>query len=155
VKKLLVDEVKGRAQKQLDDNGDFLTTLHGSIEIFQNNLDLIPGTKDFDTELARRFTELAEPYELRVDEKLQGYSVPVQPMINHLRAQLQAERAKTPPPVTPAAPAAGAPPAAAASTPAAPAEQPQAGIPSKAGDSGEAEDFSTLFGTLGLPNLRI
>ena len=33
---------------------------------------------------------------------------------------------------------------------------PQAGIPSKAGaSSDEVSDFSVLFGTLGLPNLRI
>ena len=33
--------------------------------------------------------------------------------------------------------------------------QPQAGIPAKAGNSGEgAEDFSTLFSTLGLGGLR-
>ena len=34
-------------------------------------------------------------------------------------------------------------------------EPPQAGIPSKAGSGAEKEDFSTLFGTIGLPNLQI
>ena len=41
------------------------------------------------------------------------------------------------------------------SAPTAPAEPPQAGIVSKAGNSTEKEDFSTLFGTIGLPNLTI
>lgn len=166
VKGILVEEVKGRAQKALDDNGDFLTTVHASIELFQNNTDLIPHTKDFDVELANRFAEFAAPYELVVDGKLQGYSIPVQPLVDRIRSQLVAERAKGSAPAaagTPAAPAAaaaGAPAAAPpvgspAQTQAKPPEPPQAGIPSKAGNSESTEDFSTLFGTLGLPNLQI
>jgi hypothetical protein len=167
VKQILVEEVKGRAQKELADNGDFLTTVHQSIELFQNNTDLIPGTKDFDVELANRFAEFAAPYELRVDDKLQGYSIPVQPLIERIRSQLVAERAaKASAPAgtgttgTPAAPAAGAPAASSATgsptqTQTKPPEPPQAGIPSKAGNSDSSEDFSTLFGTLGLPNLQI
>lgn len=155
VKGLLVDEVRARAGKAMESDSEALNTVHSSIELFQNNLDLIPGTKDFDTELAKRFTELAEPYELRVDGKLHGYNLPVQPLINQIRNQLVAERAaKTAAP--PPAPAAGA--GAPASTPGAPAkaeEPPQAGVPSKAGSSAEVEDFSTLFGTIGLPNIRI
>lgn len=146
VKQQLVTEVHDRAQRLLEDNSDFLTTIHASIELFQNNNDLVPGTKEFDRELADRFVALAKPYELRVEEKLQGYSIPVQPIIDSLRSALKAERA--------AKPAAAAPAAAAPAKPAGAA--PQAGITSKAGTSGEdAEDFSTLFGTLGLPGLRI
>jgi hypothetical protein len=164
VKQILVEEVKGRAQKELTDNGDFLTTVHASIELFQNNTDLIPGTAEFDTELANRFAEFAAPYELRVEDKLQGYSIPVQPLIDRIRSQLVAERAsaasKSGTPGTPAAGAPGAPAAAApsgspAQTQQKPPEPPQAGIPSKAGNSDSSEDFSTLFGTLGLPNLQI
>lgn len=144
VKSILVAEVKDKASRSLDENRDFLTTVHASIELFQNNADLIPGTKGFDVELANRFAEIAAPYELRADEKLQGYSIPVQPIINQIRKQLETERAAKPAP--------------AAATPAAPAKKadaPQASIPSKAGNSSENEDFSTLFGTLGLPGLRI
>lgn len=155
VKQILVDEVRGRAQETMDSNGDFLTTVHSSIELFQRNTDLIPGTKQFDVELATRFTKLAEPYELRVDGKLNGYSIPVQPIIESLRAGLTAERAASAaaPPAAgtvaaPAAPATGAPPQKQE-------EPPQAGITSKAGSSSEKEDFSTLFGTIGLPNLQI
>lgn len=167
VKSILVEEVKGRAQKALDDQADFLTTIHSSIELFQNNVDLIPNTKDFDVDLANRFAEFAQPYELRVEGKLQGYSIPVQPLIDRIRTQLTTERAargsaapekgKT---EAPAAAAAGAPAAQSSTgsptqTPAAPSEPPQAGIPSKAGNSDSSEDFSTLFGTIGLPDFRI
>lgn len=153
VKQLLVSEVQARATKAMDGQTDFLQTLHASIELFQQNADLVPGTKDFDVDLANRFVALVKPYELRVEGKLQGYSIPVQPIINQLRVQISAERqAQT------AAPAAASPAAGAASpaAPAAPVDPPQAGIPSKPGSSGEAkEDFSTFFGTIGLPNLQI
>ena len=87
------------------------------------------------------------PYEVRVDGKLQGYSIPVQPIIDNLRKTAAAVPA-------PSKTAAAAPPAAARPTPP-PPEPPQAGIASKAGSSSEKEDFSTLFGTIGLPNLQI
>lgn len=146
VKSILVEEVKDKARRALDDKADFMATMHQSIELFQNNVDLIPGTAGFNTELANRFAAMAAPYELRVDGKLHGYSIPVQPLIDTIRAQLKAE--------TPAPPTA-APGAPAAAPPTPPAEPPQAGITSKAGSGDTAEDFSTLFGTLGLPNLRI
>lgn len=164
VKTILVKEVQSRAEKAVAENQDYLTTIHSSIELFQKNHDLIPGTASFDTELATRFTELVEPYELRSEDgKLQGYTVAVQPLVERVRAQLTAERQK----------AASTAPAAPAGTPT-PQQQraaeqarndagqftdpnaaPQAGIPSKAGNSSTTEDFSALFGTIGLPDLRI
>lgn len=159
VKQLLVAEVQERAAKAMESQQDFLQTLHASIELFQNNTDLIPGTDTFDVELANRFTTLVKPYELRVDGKLQGYSIPVQPIIDQVRAQISAERQAKPAAPEAASPAAGASPAAppaAPAAPAAPVEQPQAGIQSKPGSSGEPkEDFTTLFGTIGLPDLQI
>jgi hypothetical protein len=116
----------------------FLETIHASVALFQNNPDLIPGTKGFDKGLADDFARMARPYEIRVDGKLQGYSVPVQPMIDNLRAT-RAER-QLPQPAPQAAPQ---------------PDPPQAGISSKAGSSTEKEDFSTLFGTIGLPNMVI
>lgn len=93
---------------------------------------------------------LAQPYEHRVDGKLHGYSIPVQPLVTQLRATLAAERAAK------AAPAAQTAPAAVQVVQAAPVvEAPQAGIPSKAGAGADQEDYSVLFGTIGLPNLRI
>ena len=143
VKSLLVSEVRDRASKAMDESQDFLTTIHASIDLFTNNPDLVPGTKDFDVELANRFATMATPYELRVDERLQGYSIPVQPLIEQIRNQLVKEREAKP--AAPAAPAA----------PKAKPEPPQAGIKSKAGAGDAAEDFSTLFGTLGLPDFQI
>lgn len=154
VKSILVQEVRDRAGREMEGSADFLNTVHASIELFQNNADLIPGTKGFDKDLANRFATLATPYELRVDGKLQGYSIPVQPIIDQLRSQIATERSAKAA-ASPATPTSAAKAGAATSTPAAPADPPQAGISSKAGSSSEVEDFSTLFGTIGLPNLKI
>lgn len=153
VKMLLTDEVNERATKQMEENKGILDTVHAAIELFTNNKDLVPGTRQFDRQLADRFASMVKPYELRVEGKLHGYTIPVQPIIDQLRAQLTAERAAAP--QTPAKPAATST-GRQGSSPRAAADPPQAGIESKAGSaSGESEDFSTLFGTLGLPNLRI
>ena len=145
VKSILVREVQERAAVQLEGSRDYLETIHASVDLFKNNADLIPGTPGFNRPLADAFAKMVEPYEVRVDGKLSGYSIPVQPIINSLRGQLSAA-------ATSPAPAAGAP---AAPRPPQEVEPPQAGIKSKAGSSSEAEDFSTLFGTIGLPNLKI
>jgi hypothetical protein len=154
VKFELANEIRDRASRQLDEQRPALNTIHASIELFQKNPDLTPGAAGFDRDLADRFAKMVQPYELRVEGKLQGYTIPVQPIIDSIRSQVQSERAASTPAA--AAPAAGAStPAAAAAAPSTPGEQPQAGIPSKVGTSSEGEDFSTLFGTLGLPNLQI
>ena len=146
VKTLLVAEIRERATTKMEESADFMQTVHASIDLFKNNPDLIPGAKGFNVELANEFARLAKPYEVRVDGKLHGYSIPVQPIIDQMRQQIKARAtAPTPPP-------AAAPPAA---TPPPRVDPPQAGIPSKAGSSSEKEDFSTLFGTIGLPHLQI
>ena len=163
VKGILVDEVRARATAKLEENKDYLETIHSSIELFQRNPDLIPGTKDFDVDLANRFATMLKPYELRVEGALHGYSIPVQPIVEQLREQLTKERAARPPVASTPAPKAGTKPdsagapAAAPTSPAAAAEPPQAGIQSKAGNGDNAEDFSTLFGTIGpgYENLQI
>ena len=146
VKSILVQDIRERATVKMEESADFLQTVHASIDLFKNNPDLIPGTKGFNRALADNFAGMMEPYEVRVDGKLQGYSIPVQPIIEKLRANLKTAAA-VPAPVA-------APPAAAPARSRAP-EPPQAGIQSKAGSSSEKEDFSTLFGTIGLPNLQI
>ena len=148
VRSILVQEIKAKADEQLAGAKDYLETIHAAVDLFKTNKDLIPGTPGFDRELADAFATMATPYEVRVDGKLHGYSIPVQPLIENLRSQLATRRA-----AAPAAP----PPAAAPAGPRPPAavEPPQAGIPSKAGSSSEKEDFSTLFGTIGLPHLQI
>lgn len=165
VRQVLSEEVRDRVQRRSEEATPTSSTLHASVELFQRNADLVPGTKEFDRELATQFTKLAKGFEVRNEGgKLQGYSVPVQPLIDQLRAQLLSSRAAAPAPTPPAPTAApvapqvqpGAQVQSAPATPTAPAEAPQAGIPAKAGSSSEgADDFSTLFGTIGLPNLRI
>jgi hypothetical protein len=144
VRSLLVAEIKEQATLEMEESQDFLETVHNSIALFQNNPDLIPGTKGFDRRLADQFAGMMKPYEVRVEGKLQGYSIPVQPIIDNLRTQLKASTAPVPPPV------AAVPPETRPR-----AEPPQAGIQSKAGSSTDKEDFSTLFGTIGLPHLQI
>ena len=143
VKSLLIAEIREQATTKMEESADFLQTIHSSIDLFKNNPDLIPGTKGFNRQLADSFANMMAPYEVRVDGKLQGYSIPVQPIIENLRKTAAA------------VPAPAAAPPAAAPAPSPKAEPPQAGIPSKAGSSSEKEDFSTLFGTIGLPNLQI
>lgn len=152
VKTLLTDEVRERATVAMEENEGILHTVHQSIELFAHNKDLVPGTRQFDRTLADRFASMAKPYELRVEGKLHGYTIPVQPLIDQLRAQIVRERAAAPPQAAAPAAAAGE-----RQRPrSAPADPPQAGIGSKAGSaSKDEEDFSTLFGTLGLPNFRI
>ena len=146
VRSLLVAEIRSSAETKLDENRDFLDTIHASIDLFKNNPDLIPGARGFNRALADQFAALAKPYEVRDedDNGLLGYSIPVQPIIDQLRAQQKAAQA-------PAATPAATPPLQPKPKP----DPPQAGIPSKAGSSDEREDFSTLFGTIGLPNLQI
>lgn len=168
VKSLLAAEVRDRAGRLVEGDKDMLQTLHASIELFQNNSDLVPGTKQFDKELADQLVKVAKPYELRVEGKLHGYTIPLQPLIEQLRTQLQESR-KAAPAAPAAAPTAGAPAAAAAPAapaaapatgapapaPGAAAPAPQAGLTSKPGTSTEGEDFDELFATIGLRGLRI
>lgn len=143
VKSLLSQEIQARVETRMEESRAFLETVHQSIDLFKQNPDLIPGTKGFDRGLADRFAAMVKPYEIRVDGKLQGYSIPVQPIIDNLRQQTK------PAPKTP-------PPADTSARTQAQSEPPQAAVTSKAANSGEPQDdFSTLFGTIGLPNLRI
>jgi len=157
VKLHLLQEIKDRTSRKMDDVRPMMETLHSAVKLFQDNSDLVPGAKQFDQELAERFVTMAAPYELRVEGKLSGYTIPVQPLVNQIRSELAAQRGAAA--VTPTAQQQRA--AEQQRTPqgqfAAPAEvAPQAGIPSKAGGAAdEPEDFSTLFGTIGLPGLRI
>ena len=139
VKHLLKTEIDSRVSKARDGLKSEFETVHESIALFRNNPDLVPHTKQFDKELADRFVKLAESYEKKIDGKLVGYSVPVQPLINSLRAQIESERAAkaaAPAPAAAAAPQASARTEAVAQQPRADDgrwEGPQAGITSKAG----------------------
>ena len=151
VKTILSKEIQQRADVRGEELNTTFETIHASVDLFKNNPDLIPGTKQFNRGLADSFTKLVKDYEVRNDAgKLIGYAVPVQPLINSLRSQQKA--------AAPAAAPAAAKPVAAPAAPAAPAAAPQAGIRSNAGSAGggdSSSDFSTLFGTLGLPDMVI
>lgn len=164
VKQHLWAEVQDRVSRKRDEVKPMLETLHQSIGVFQKNPDLVPGAKQFDKELADRVAALMKPYELRVDGVLTGWNIPVQPLIEQVRSQLAAERAKAAPAAPAADPVASPTPQQqrAAEQPRnaqgqwSATDAPQAGILSQAGSSGgDAEDFSSLWGTLGLPNLKL
>ena len=162
IKQSLYREVQDIAGRKKDDLRPMMEVIHNSVALFRDNQDLIPGSKQFDKELATEFAVLAKPYELRVEGKLSGYTIPVGPLVETLRAKLATQRAAKP--AAPATPAQPTPQQQRA------AEQtrndvgqfhnpdaPQAGIVSRAGSASTdtEEDFSTLFGALGLPNLKI
>lgn len=141
VKNILTEQIQTKAEEKQAELTEVFATVHASIDLFRNNHDLIPGTKQFDPELAREFTTMAKDYELRADGKLIGYSVPVQPLINQLRTRITEQRTKAAAaPAPPAAPAAPSPAQQrVAEQPRNDAGQwaPQAGIPSRAGQSGD------------------
>lgn len=153
VRSLLAEEIQEKARERMDQSRGYIDTIHASIDLFKNNKDLIPGTKQFDRQLADEFAKMAQPYEVRANGTLSGYSIPVQPIIDSIREKLKVSRTAAAPPEAATqnpSPQGSAPPAAAQSP-----GPPQAGIESKAGSSTENEDFSTLFGTIGLPHLQI
>ncbi len=151
VRELLIQEIQDGARKLEEGAAPQIQILHASLDLFKNNKDLIPGTKQFNRKLADEFAKVAQPYEVRHEGKLRGYSIPVQPIIDALRSQMTQSAATVDTSVHQSP--ASAPPGA-GNNPST-ADPPQAGIPSKAGSSAEKEDFSTLFGTIGLPNLQI
>ena len=151
VRELLIQEIQDGARKLEEGAAPQIQILHASLDLFKNNKDLIPGTKQFNRKLADEFAKVAQPYEVRHEGKLRGYSIPVQPIIDALRGQMQRKSDTVDAAGSPVQ--ASKPPGADQHPPT--ANPPQAGIPSKAGSSSEKEDFSTLFGTIGLPHLQI
>ena len=141
VKHELAAEVETRVESRREELKPVFETVHSTIELFQNNIDLIPKAKQFDRELADRFAKMAGEYKQVVNGRFIGYTVPMQPIINQLRSQLAAERAAK---ATPPAPPAPTPQQQRAAeqprTPQGTWTGPQAGITSKAGHSGAGSD---------------
>ncbi|QGH78689.1 hypothetical protein SEA_YELLOWPANDA_50 [Microbacterium phage YellowPanda] len=152
---LLEREITSRAKQKADDTRPMATVIQESFLLFENNPDLIPGTKGFDRELATRFAEITNDYAVRVNGKVIGYQdINVQPLINSLRADIAKQR--------------GASGATAAQQRAeqqrqAAAQQerdeggkfqaPQGGVLSKAGNQGEAaDDYSAFWSGVQMPN---
>src|SRR5690606_33470630 len=89
---LLDAEVNSRLASRMQDAMPILSTLQDSILLFQSNPDLNPSKNTFDKELADRVMEIAKSYEHRVGGKLFGFHVNLQPIINSTREQLAKER---------------------------------------------------------------
>lgn len=134
-------EVESKVSARQEELSNVYSTVHASIDLFRNNADLVPGTKQFDKDLAEAFVTSAKDYEIRSGGKLIGYSIPVQPIINALRSQIVARRSAAAAP-TAAQPAATAQQQRAAEQPRTETGQwsPQAGIRSSAGQSGGGDD---------------
>lgn len=142
-------QVSQRAAGYAEEAKPLISTIQSSVELFRRNPDIVPGTKEFDPELATRFVNMSKSYEHREGDKMFGYRVDVQPLVANIREQLKAERAARPaqPPTQTARQAQAASQSRDQGT--GRFDAPQAGIPSRAGMSGEdAEDFSAFWGTL-------
>ena len=138
VKELLADDMDSRVATKREELKDVFASVHSSIDLFRNNVDLVPGSKQFDKELADQFITVVKDYEQRSNGKLIGWSLPVQPLVNQLRNVLAAKRA-TPP--TPPAPSAHQQRAAEqARNPIGQWAGPQSGITSKAGQSSDGSE---------------
>jgi hypothetical protein len=148
-------------EQQNENIRPLMSVIQDSFLMFQNNPDLFPYAAEFDQELADQFASIAEAYELRVDGKLFGYQVDVQPLINGLRSQLVAQRAVTGERQQVETRTVQQRQAAAAQprTEDGRFDTPQAGIASKSGMEGEPDDdFSTFWGATpfkNMPNLNM
>jgi hypothetical protein len=142
VKTILQRELEANVAQRQQDSNEVLDVVQASIDMFRENPDMVPGGPSYNKALVSEFLRVAEPYALRMDGKLTGYSIPVQGLIDRVRASVAAKPA--------------AAPAAAPAKKGAPAAKPQAGVPSKAGSSGgDAEDFSPMWQALGIQNMPI
>lgn len=143
VKTILQRELEASVAQKQEESAEVLDVIHASIDLFRDNPDLFPGSKNYNKKLASEFVKLAEPYALKMNGKLTGYSIPVQGLVNQVRARVTAEAkaATTTPPAKKAA---------------APGRKPQAGIPSQAGASGDSdEDFTPMWKALGIDSVPI
>jgi len=156
----LIKEVRDRTSRKADEARSSMETLHSSLKLFQDNADLVPDTKQFDLELATQFLAFARAYEKVEDGKFVGYTIPVQPLVDQVRATLTAARTAAAAATGAAAPTAQQQAAAAQARNQAGQftnpDAPQAGIQSRAGNSAEGkEDMTAFWATLGLPDLQL
>ena len=138
-KALLAKELGSRVQTSVQGQSEYLQVLSQSIDMIQQNPDLLR-----DKALADRVAALIKPYEYRKDGKLIGYSVNVLPLVPQVRKQLQDERSAAG--VTTAPPKAAEPQGA----PQRPAPGPQQGLRSSAAQQSKDEGFDQLWSTLGI-----
>lgn len=142
VQTVIKRELDQRISTFAEEDSRTIEVVYNSIELFQNNHDLIPNSKGFNKQLADNVAQLLKPYELRMDGKLTGYSIDPQGIIDQARGQLSRQ------------PAAPAPVKKAPAKKAAP--RPQAGVRSKAGASGgQEEDYTPMWNALGIDHVPI
>lgn len=157
-KGLIEAEIAAGIRRKTDEVKPMMSVIQDSILMLQNNSDLIPGTKEYDPELATQFTDVAKAYELRVGDKLYGYQVNVQPLINSLRERLATQRGASGEQTAQARREAQQRQAQEqARNPQGQFDSPQAGLSSKANVSGDSagDDFSGFWSGVGMPNLSI
>ena len=133
-----------RIEALAGESNEVYETVHASIEMFRSNPDLIPNTPGFNPALANEVMRMVRPYALHMDGKLTGFSIPVQGLIDEVRAGHKVRSlANKPAP----APAPAKKPRAAT---------PQGGIKSAAGSSGEdSEDYTPMWNALGISQMPI
>ena len=157
VASIIEEEVNDKVQQKIDTVRPMTSVIQESALLFQNNPDLIIGTKGFDSELAERFTRLAQAYEVKTAKGVIGYGVNVQPLINELRSGLSKERGASGARAEDRVVAQRAAAAAQPRTESGKFDSPQAGISSKSGMSGDpGDDYSAFWSATGLaPNLTL
>jgi hypothetical protein len=148
VKQILGRQVNARTEALLQDARPILSTLQGANNLFKNNPDLVPGTKEYNPELAKQVYALTKTYIHKVDDKAIGFRVDIQPVVDAVREQLKT--------AAPAPTARQEQAAQQARTPTGQFDAPQAGIPSQAGISGDPEeDYDPFWKAVGRPGMTI
>lgn len=149
VKHVIENQVNSQAATLQEESRPLLSTLQDSITMLRSNKDMVPGTKEYNPELAKQVLKMASSYLYKVDGKAIGFRVDIQPLIDSVREQLKSQAPAT---------ATARQEQAAGQTRAADGtfEAPQAGIPSRTGMSGtESEDYTAFWSAVGQPGMQI
>lgn len=153
---LIQADIESRVKVKEEEVAPVMSAIQDSILLFQNNADLMPGTKEFDLELANEFASLVKSFEFRIDGKLFGYHADVQPILNQLRVRLATQRGASKATQTQQQAAKQQQAANQSRNDAGQFDAPQAGITSKAGSSGEPEDdYGTFFNGVGMKGMTV
>ena len=152
VQQIIKREVDSEVQKKTEDLKPMMSVVQGSVQLFRNNPDIVPGSKNFDKELATRFARAAATYEVKAGAKRIGWHGDAQPLLNELRSNLAKERGATGARQEERAAQQRAKAAEQPRTTEGRFDAPQAGVQSKSGMSGasDEEDYSTFWSATGL-----
>ena len=149
-KMLIEAEVKDITAAKEKEAQPLRSIIQDSVMMLTNNKDLIPGTVEYDPELNRKFTAMAQPFEMRgAKGELLGYQGNMQPLINELRTDLATQRG-----TTAGAQSAQAQAAAQDRNALGQFDAPQAGLTSKSDLAGEGGDDYDTFWRAALPGVN-